>query len=69
MTQREQYKPAEHGTAIPAAITEITIKRSDYNDSVFVSMRAALWTASFNTPEEHLYQRIHEIAAEMERTP
>lgn len=68
MTQREQYKQAEPGNTIPEAIREITIKRSEYTDSVYVDMRGSFWTASFTTPEDNMYTRIHKITAEMERT-
>lgn len=67
MTQREQYKQAEHGNTIPRAITEITIKRNPYNDTVYVAMKTPLWESTFHVSEEHLYTRIHEITAEMER--
>ena len=69
MTQREQYKQAEHGTAMPQAVTEITIKRNPYNDTVYVAMKSGLWEAKFSTTEDNMYTRINEIAAEMERTP
>ena len=69
MTQREQYKQAKTEQAIPAAVTEITIRRSDYNDTVHVVMKSGLWEAKFSTTEGDMYTRIHEIAAEMERTP
>lgn len=68
MTQREQYKQAEPGTAIPKVIEQVHIKRNPYNDTVYVDMKSGLWEVKFSVSEEHLYQRIHEITAEMERT-
>ena len=68
MTQREQYKQAEPDNTIHPAITEITIRRSEYNDRVYVVMKSGQWEAKFGIPEANMYQRINEIAAEMERT-